>query len=40
MSRASLADAARSGGIDNFRIETVSLVGWPSNLLLIARKGT
>ena len=40
MSRRSLADAARSGGIDHFRIETVSLVGWPSNLLLIARKGT
>jgi hypothetical protein len=40
MSRASLSDAARSGGVDNFRIETVSLVGWPSNLLLIARKGT
>jgi SAM-dependent methyltransferase len=39
MSRASLADAARAGGIDDFRIETVSLAGWPSNLLLIARKG-
>jgi hypothetical protein len=38
MSRATLAHAARLGGIDNFRIETVSLAGWPSNLLLIARK--
>jgi SAM-dependent methyltransferase len=40
MSQASLADAARSGGIDNYRLETVSLVGWPSNLLLIAEKGS
>jgi hypothetical protein len=39
MSGASLADAARAAGITNFRVETVSLVGWPSNLLLIARKG-
>jgi len=39
MSQASLADAARSGGIDNFRLEAVSLAGWPSNLLLIAQKG-
>jgi hypothetical protein len=38
MSQASLADAAHSGSIDNFRIETVSLAGWPSNLLLIAQK--
>jgi hypothetical protein len=40
MSHASLVDAARCGGIDNFRVETVSLAGWPSNLLLIAKKGT
>jgi SAM-dependent methyltransferase len=40
MSQASLVDAARCGGIDNFRVETVSLAGWPSNLLLIAKKGT
>jgi hypothetical protein len=39
MSRASLVDAARLGGLENFRVETVSLAGWPSNLLLIARKG-
>ena len=38
MSRATLAHAARLAGIDNFRVETVSLAGWPSNLLLIARK--
>jgi hypothetical protein len=40
MSGATLADAARAGGIGDFRIETVSLMGWPSNLLLIAKKGT
>ena len=40
MSGASLADAARAAGIANFRVETVSLLGWPSNLLLIARKGS
>lgn len=39
MSRTTLADAARAAGIENFRIESVSLVGWPSNLLLFARKG-
>jgi SAM-dependent methyltransferase len=39
MSHASLADAARSGGIKNFRVDSVSLAGWPSNLLLIAKKG-
>ncbi len=39
MSGASLASAARAAGITNFRVETVSLVGWPSNLLLIASKG-
>jgi hypothetical protein len=39
LSRATLADAARAAGVENFRIETVSLAGWPSNLLLIARKG-
>jgi hypothetical protein len=40
MSPSSLADAARAAGITNFRVETVSLLGWPSNLLLIARKGS
>jgi hypothetical protein len=40
MSRATLAEAARAAGIGDFRIETVSLFGWPSNLLLIARKGS
>ena len=38
MSRSALADAAQSGGIANFRIESVMLLGWASNLLLIARK--
>jgi ubiquinone/menaquinone biosynthesis C-methylase UbiE len=35
---ASLARAARAAGIGRFRIETVSLAGLPTNLLLIARK--
>jgi hypothetical protein len=39
MSRSSLADAARAAGIRDFRIETVSLMGWASNLVLIARTG-
>jgi hypothetical protein len=38
MSRSTLADAAQSAGITNFRIESVLLLGWASNLLLIARK--
>ena len=38
MSRRTLADAAQSAGITNFRIESVMLLGWASNLLLIARK--
>ncbi|WP_421999496.1 class I SAM-dependent methyltransferase [Reyranella sp.] len=40
MSASSFGAAARAAGIGSFRIETVSLVGWPSNLLLIARKGS
>jgi hypothetical protein len=39
MSRATLSHAAHLAGVDNFRVETVSLAGWPSNLLLIAKKG-
>ena len=38
LSPASLASAARAAGIGRFRIETVSLAGLPTNLLLIARK--
>jgi hypothetical protein len=38
MSRTTLADAAQSAGITNFRIESVMLLGWTSNLLLIASK--
>ncbi len=40
MSRSTLADAARSAGITDFRVESVLLLGWASNLLLIARKDT
>lgn len=39
MSRRELASCARAAGLKSFRIESVSLWGWPSNLLLIARKG-
>jgi hypothetical protein len=39
LSRRSLAVAAHAAGIATFRIETVALLGWPSNLLLIARRG-
>jgi SAM-dependent methyltransferase len=39
LSRRTLASAARSAGVRNFRIEAVSLMGLPSNLLLIAEKG-
>jgi Methyltransferase domain len=38
MSRNTLSSAARCAGIDNFRIESLALLGWPSNLMLIARK--
>ncbi len=38
LSPASLAEAARAAGIPRFRIASVSLAGWPTNLLLIARK--
>jgi len=38
LSKASLAAAARKAGIDRFRIEAVSLAGWPTNLLLVATK--
>jgi ubiquinone/menaquinone biosynthesis C-methylase UbiE len=36
LTRRDLADLARRGGIDGFRIESVALLGWPTNLLLIA----
>jgi len=38
LSRRALSAAARTARIDAFRIETVSVLGWPSNLLLIAGK--
>lgn len=40
MSRRTFAAAAKAAGIRDFRVETVSFFGWPSNLLLIARKGS
>ncbi len=38
MSPGTLAGAARAAGIPDFRVESVSLGGWPTNLLLIAKK--
>jgi hypothetical protein len=38
LSAASLADAARSAGLDRLRITSVGMLGWPTNLLLIAHK--
>jgi hypothetical protein len=36
LTRRELAELARQGGIDGFRIGSVALLGWPTNLLLIA----
>jgi hypothetical protein len=33
-----LAQAAKRARVEHFRIKTVSLCGWPTNLLLIAHK--
>lgn len=38
MSRRTLSDATRLAGIRRFRVETVSLFGCPSNLLLMAER--
>ncbi len=38
LSFGSLADAARAEGLDRFRITSVGMLGWPTNLLLIAGK--
>ena len=38
MSVASLAHAARAAAIERFDIRSVSLLGWPTNLMLIALK--
>lgn len=38
LSARSLAKAAQTAHIDRYRIETISYLGWPTNLLLIARK--
>jgi ubiquinone/menaquinone biosynthesis C-methylase UbiE len=39
MTPGTLAKAARAAGIKDFRVESVSLGGWPTNLLLVAKKG-
>ena len=38
MTPGTLARAARAAGIKDFRVESVSLGGWPTNLLLVAKK--
>jgi hypothetical protein len=38
LSPGSFADAARAAGLDRFRIASVGLLGWPTNLLLMAAK--
>jgi hypothetical protein len=38
LSRADLLRAARAAGMDHVSVENVALLGWPTNLLLIARK--
>jgi hypothetical protein len=40
LSDRSLSQAARAAGIDRFRIESVSLLGLPTNLLLMAHKAS
>ena len=38
LSRADLCAVTRAAGIERFRIDSVSLAGWPTNLLLVASK--
>jgi hypothetical protein len=38
LGKSDLAGAAREAGIESFQIDSVLILGWPSNLLLIARK--
>jgi len=40
LSAGTLADAARAAGIDRFRITSVGILGWPTNLLLVAFKSS
>ena len=40
LSRNDLAAAAKAAGIADFEVTSVSLLGWPANLLLISRKRT
>jgi ubiquinone/menaquinone biosynthesis C-methylase UbiE len=37
---ATLAKAAKAAGIESFRIESVALGGWPTNLLLVAKRSS
>ncbi|HEY5412051.1 MAG TPA: methyltransferase domain-containing protein [Caulobacteraceae bacterium] len=38
LSPGTLTKAARAAGIKDFRVDSVSLGGWPTNLLLVAKK--
>jgi len=38
LSRVTLARAARAAGIGSFELRTVSLMGWPTNLVLVGHK--
>ena len=38
LSPASLTDVAKAAGIENFRVGSVAIFGWPTNLLLVAKK--
>ena len=39
LTASTLAQSAKAAGIPNFRIDSVALAGWPTNLLLVAKKG-
>ena len=39
MSSADLSGAARAAGVGPHRISTVGMLGWPTNLILLARRG-
>lgn len=38
LSHHSLAQVAKAAGMESFRVSSVSLLGWPTNLLLISRR--
>lgn len=40
LSQRSLGQAARAAGIERFSVESISLYGWATNLILVASKGS